>query len=126
MNRALRALVLALSVTAVMAAGVSANRGGVSAVPLNNGQETTDAKFGGSGSFVWWVEGSSICYELSVRNLTSAPFASHIHGVAERTVAAPIVVPLTPPAGATATSSASSLVATCASRRSSTIRSATS
>ncbi len=105
MNRAMRALVLALSVTAVMAVGVQANRGGVPAVPLNNGQETTDAKFGGSGSFAWWVEGSSICYVLSVRNLTVAPFAAHIHGVAGRTVAAPIVVPLTPPAGTTATSS---------------------
>jgi hypothetical protein len=105
MNRAIRALVLALCVTAVMAAGVQANPGGVAAVPLNNGQETTDAKFGGSGTFMWWVEGSSICYELSVRNLTVAPFAAHIHGVAARTDPAGIVVPLIAPAGTTATSS---------------------
>jgi hypothetical protein len=106
MNRAIRAFVLALCVTAVMAAGVQANKGGASAVPLNNGQETTDAKFGGSGTFTWWVEGTSICYELSVRNLTVAPFAAHIHGVAGRTEFAGIVVPLTPPAGATGTSTA--------------------
>ena len=104
MHRAWRALFLALSLSTVMAAGAQANAGGVAAVPLNNGQETTDAKYGGSGTFVWWVDGGSICYTLSVKGLTSAPFASHIHGVAERTVAAPIVVPLTPPSAATGTS----------------------
>jgi hypothetical protein len=106
MNRAVRAMVLAVSVSALMTTAVSANAGGAAAVPLNNGQETTDAKFGASGSFVWWVEGSNICYELSVKRMTSAPFAAHIHGVASRTEPAGIVVPLTPPAGATATSSA--------------------
>ena len=111
MHRAVRALFLGLSLSALMAAGVQANAGGVAAVPLNNGQETTDAKFGGSGSFVWWVDGGDICYTLSVRNLTSAPFASHIHGVAERTVAAPIVVPLVPPSAATGTSSSCAAVA---------------
>ena len=50
MHRAVRAPFLALSLTAVMAVGVQANAGGVAAVPLNNGQETTDAKYGGSGS----------------------------------------------------------------------------
>ena len=110
MNRALRAVILALSLSTLMVAGVQANKGGVAAVPLNNGQETTDAKFGASGSFDWWVDGGSICYDLSVRNLTSAPFASHIHGVAGRTVAAPIVVPLVPPTGATGTSSACAAV----------------
>jgi hypothetical protein len=99
-------MLLAVSVSALMTTAVSANAGGVSAVPLNNGQETTDAKFGASGTFVWWVDGSSICYELSVKRMTTAPFAAHIHGVAERTVAAPVLVPLTPPAGTTATSSA--------------------
>lgn len=39
-----------------------------------------------------------------MKGLTSAPFASHIHGVAERTVAAPIVVQLNPPTAATGTS----------------------
>jgi hypothetical protein len=88
-----------------MSATALANIGGAAAVPLNNGQETTDAKFGGSGSFSWWVDGGDICYELSVRRLTSAAFAAHIHGVAGRTEAAGIVVPLVPPATATGTNS---------------------
>ena len=105
MRRAFRALFLALSLSTLLTAGAQAGAGGVAAVPLNNGQETTDAKFGGSGSFAWWVDGGQLCYTLSVRNLTSAPFASHIHGVAGRTAAAPIVVPLTPPGAATGSSS---------------------
>ena len=105
MHRATRALFLALSLSALMVAGVQANAGGVAAVPLNNGQETTLAKYGGSGSFSWWVDGGDLCYTLSVRNLTSAPVAAHIHGVAGRTVAAGIVVPLVHPTAATGTSS---------------------
>ena len=105
MHRATRALFLALSLSGLMTAGVQANAGGVSAVPLNNGQETTLAKYGGSGSFEWWVDGGDLCYTLSVRNLTSAPFAAHIHGVAGRTEPAGIVVPLVPPPAATGTSS---------------------
>jgi hypothetical protein len=105
MHRATRALFLALSLSALMAVGATANTGGVAAVPLNNGQETTLAKYGGSGSFEWWVDGGELCYNLSVRNLTSAPFAAHIHGVAGRTDAAGIVVPLVQPSAATGTSS---------------------
>jgi hypothetical protein len=106
MHRAVRTLFLALSLTAVMAVGVQANSGGVAAVPLNNGQETTDAKFGGSGSFTWWVDGGDLCYTLAVKGLTSAPFAAHIHGVAGRTEFAGIVVPLVQPASATGSSTA--------------------
>lgn len=101
MRRAARALVLATAVSGLMSATALAGAGGVPAVPLNNGQETTDAKFGGSGSFSWRVDGAGICYELSVRRLTSPAFAAHIHGVAGRTEAAGIVVPLLPPTGAT-------------------------
>jgi hypothetical protein len=105
MRRTARALVLATAVSALISATALANVGGAAAVPLNNGQETTDAKFGGSGSFSWWVDGGDICYELSVRRLTSAAFAAHIHGVAGRTEAAGIVVGLVPPAEATGTNS---------------------
>jgi hypothetical protein len=110
MRRAARALLLAATVSALMTAPVAANPGGVAAVPLTNGQETTDAKFGGSGSFAWWVDGGDICYVLSVRNLTATPFAAHIHGVAGRTVAAPIVVPLIPPGAASGTTEACTAV----------------
>ena len=110
MRRAARALLLAAAVSGLMTATAAANRGGVAAVPLNNGQETTDARFGGSGSFSWWVDGGDICYVLFVRNLTSAPFAAHIHGIGGRTVAAPIVVPLDPPDAATGTTEACTAV----------------
>lgn len=105
MRRAARALALAMTVSALVTATALANAGGNPAVPLNNGQETTDAKFGGSGFFSWWVNGGDICYDLSVRRLTSAPFAAHIHGVAGRTEAAPPIVPLVHPDSATGTSS---------------------
>jgi hypothetical protein len=111
MHRAARALLFAMSVSGLMTASVQANSGGIAAIPLNNGQETTDAKFGGSGFFTYTVGGGSLCYTLTVRNLTGAPFAAHIHGVAERTVAAPVLVPLTPPSAATGTSSACVAVA---------------
>ena len=110
MRRTARAIVLAMAVSALMTATALADAGGTAAVPLNNGQETTDAKFGGSGSFSWWVDGGDLCYELSVKRLTSAPFGAHIHGVAGRTEAAGIVVPLVPPGGATGTSSACATV----------------
>ena len=98
MNRATRALFLALCVSAVMTGAAAAKPGGISTVALNNGQETTDAKFGGSGSFIWWVDGNALCYELSVKNLTAAPLFDHIH-IGDKHVAGPVVVTLmTPPA----------------------------
>ena len=106
MHRAARALLLAASVSVVVTAAAQAGSGGVAAIPLNNGQETTDARFGGSGSFSYSIEGTTLCYTLSVRNLTAAPVAAHIHGVAGRNVAAGVLIPLTPPSAATGTSSA--------------------
>ena len=47
----LYAILLAATVSALVAAPTAALRGGAAAVPLNVGQETTDAKFSGSGSF---------------------------------------------------------------------------
>ena len=109
MRRAARVFLLATAITALMTATVYAGKGGVASVPLNNGQETTDAKFGGTGSFAWWIEGDALCYEMSVRNLTAAPLFAHIHGIAPRTVAAGIKITLlTPP-------SANSSVADCVS-----------
>jgi hypothetical protein len=107
MRRAPRAVLLATAITALMTATVYAGKGGVASVPLNNGQETTDAKFGGSGTFAWWIEGDALCYEMTVRNLTAAPLFAHIHGVAGRTESAGIKITLlTPP-------SANSTVADC-------------
>jgi CHRD domain len=99
MRRATRAILLTIAITALMTATAFAGQGGVSTVPLNNGQETTDARFGAGGTFVWWIDGGALCYVLSVRDLTAAPLFDHIHGPASRTVAAPVVITLlTPPA----------------------------
>ena len=103
MRRAARVFLLAAAITALMTATVYAGRGGVASVPLNNGQETTDAKFGGSGSFAWWIEGDALCYEMSVRNLTAAPLFAHIHGVASRRAAAGVTITLLTPPSATST-----------------------
>ena len=103
MRRAMRAILLAAMVSALMTASVVARPGGVASVPLNNGQETTDARFGGSGTFTWWIDGGALCYEMSVRNLTAAPLFAHIHGVAGRTETAGISITLLTPPSATGT-----------------------
>jgi hypothetical protein len=90
MRRAARAILLAMAVSGLMAATVQA----APAIPLNNGQETTDAKFGGSGSFEYWFDGDDFCYVLSWRNLTLAPWGAHVHGVAGRTDFAGVLIPL--------------------------------
>ena len=71
-----------------------ADRGGVPAIPLNNGQETTGADTGASGFFSYTIEDDQFCYTLTARNLSAPAVAAHIH-VAPRTVAGPIVIPLT-------------------------------
>ena len=103
MRRAPRALLLAASVSLLMTSAAYAGRGGVASVPLNNGQETTDAKFGGSGTFAWWLDGGDLCYEMTVRNLTASPLFAHIHGVAGRTESAGIHITLLTPPSANST-----------------------
>lgn len=103
MRQVVRAFLFTMAITALMTATVYAGRGGVASVPLNNGQETTDAKFGGSGSFAWWIEGDALCYEMSVRKLTGSPLFAHIHGVAPRMVAAGVKITLLTPPSATST-----------------------
>jgi hypothetical protein len=83
-----------------MSAGMATAKGG--AIPMNPEQETSDVVSDGSGFFSYTVDGSELCYTLTVRNLTQAPFAAHIH-VAPRNVAGPVVVPLTTPPAATST-----------------------
>lgn len=102
MNRRLRILFLATAATLLMAIPVFAKPGGVASIPLNNEQETTGATGGGSGFFSYSVEGDTLCYTLSVSDLSVAPFAAHIH-IGAREVAGPIVVPLLTPPGATST-----------------------
>jgi Cu/Zn superoxide dismutase len=73
-------------------------------IPLNAEQETTGSTSTGSGFFSYTIEGDQLCYTLTVRDLTMAPFAAHIH-IGPRNVAGPIVVGLlTPPAATSAVS----------------------
>lgn len=102
MNRAARAFLISISVSAIMTGVALARAGGVPAIPLNNEQETTGATGGGSGFFSYTVDGSMLCYTLEVRDLTVAPFAAHIHP-APRNIAGPVAVPLATPTGATST-----------------------
>lgn len=105
MNRASRALLLAMSVSLAMVVTVQAKAGGVPAIPLNSGQEVGEVISDGSGSFSYTVDGSTLCYVLSVRDLTAAPVAAHIH-IGPRQVAGSVVVPLAMPPGATSSTSA--------------------
>jgi hypothetical protein len=103
----------AARVASLFAAGVLAGvlcpapASAAGAVPLNAGQESPGARSGGSGFISYTTTADQLCYTLSVRNLTAAPVAAHIH-LAPRNVAGPVVVPLlTPPA---ATSSVSECI----------------
>ncbi|WP_309066568.1 CHRD domain-containing protein [Microbacterium sp.] len=66
------------------------------AVPLNNGQETTDAKGGAHGMFSYTIDGDQFCYTIEVDGLTTAAAAAHVH-LAPRGEAGPIRIPLSVP-----------------------------
>jgi hypothetical protein len=102
MNRALQAFVLALALSLVTTIAADAKAGGVPAIPLTTGQETGEVVSDGSGSFSYVISGNQLCYTLTVRDLTGAPVAAHIH-IGARNVAGPVVVPLTTPSAATST-----------------------
>lgn len=70
-----------------------AKPGGVPAIPLNTGQETTGSNTGASGFFSYTVEGNELCYTLTARDLSAPAVAAHIH-LAPRNVAGAVVVPL--------------------------------
>ena len=105
MNRAAHALLLALSITALVAGAALGKSGGVPAIPMNTAQEAPGATGDASGFFSYTVIGSELCYTLEVRDMTGAPVAAHIH-LAPRGVAGPVVVPLAAPPAATGTVSA--------------------
>lgn len=91
--KATAAIVAALALTVTGGGVANAVMGGVPAIPLNNGQETTGADTGAHGFFSYEISGDQFCYTLSVRNLSEDSIGAHIH-VAPRTVAGPIVIPL--------------------------------
>lgn len=88
----------AASVTAIalLAVGGAAAASAAPAIPLNNGQETTDAKGGGHGMFSYMIEGDQFCYTLDVTGLTVPAAAAHVHS-APRGEAGPIRIPLSVP-----------------------------
>lgn len=53
----------------------------------------------GRGSFTAIVDGTQLCFGLTVKNLGAAPTAAHIHGPARPNQNAGIVVALSPPSG---------------------------
>jgi Cu/Zn superoxide dismutase len=109
MNRKTRALILATSMSLILAVGVQAKSG---TVVLNTGQEADNVTGTGAvGSFTWSIDGLELCYTLEVRSLTSAPVAAHIHE-APKGIAGPVVVPLTAPSGATASTGEICITAT--------------
>lgn len=66
------------------------------AIPVNNGQETTDAKGGAHGTFSYMIDGDQFCYTLDVTGLTVGAVAAHVH-VGERRTAGPVRIPLSVP-----------------------------
>ncbi|GAB3042255.1 hypothetical protein GCM10027052_25140 [Parafrigoribacterium mesophilum] len=92
--RGLAVLGAVVALSAVNLSAADADPGGVPAIPLNNGQETTGANTGASGFFTYTISGDELCYTLSARNLSAPAVAAHIH-IAPREVAGPILIPLT-------------------------------
>jgi hypothetical protein len=78
--------------TVAVAGPAAANPGGIPAIPLNTEQETTGSNTGASGFFSYTIQGSELCYTLTVRGLSLPAVAAHIHQ-APRHVAGRIVIP---------------------------------
>jgi hypothetical protein len=110
-------IVVALAVCAVLASGVGAVAAGKPKPPtakpelqdralfaVLTGRNEVDASgrrgagdLNGRGSFTAIVDGSQLCFGITVKNLGAAPTAAHIHGSARPNQNAGIVVPLTAP-----------------------------
>ena len=107
MNRVLTASLVGAAFVGLALASplATAKSGGSAAIPLNAAQETTGSTSAGGGFFEYSIDGSELCYTLSVKELSMAPFAAHIHR-AGRNVAGPINVTLVTPPAATSTVSA--------------------
>jgi hypothetical protein len=97
--RPLAVAVLATAALAGAAGPAAAKPGGVPAIPLNTEQETTGSNTGASGFFSYTVEGTQLCYTLTVNGLSGNAVAAHIH-LAPRHVAGPIKIPLSVPSAA--------------------------
>lgn len=81
---------------ALLALGGATAASAAPAIPLNNGQEVTDAKGGAHGMFSYVIEGDQFCYTLDVTGLTTAAVAAHVH-IGPRGEAGPVRIPLPVP-----------------------------
>lgn len=88
----------AVLVAASLFGAAPAQAGEDRTVKLTPKQETGDVISDGSGSFTYFIEGSQLCYTLSVADLTSDPVGAHIHPGAKRTNGGIAVGLITPPA----------------------------
>lgn len=80
----------------LLSLGGAAAAAAAPAIPLNNGQETTDAKGGAHGMFSYTLDGDQFCYTLDVTGLTVGAAAAHVHS-APRGEAGPVRIPLMVP-----------------------------
>ncbi|UWF78091.1 MULTISPECIES: CHRD domain-containing protein [Microbacterium] len=81
---------------ALLAVGGASAATAAPAIPLNNGQETTDAKGGAHGMFSYTIDGDQFCYTIEVTGLTVPAGAAHVHS-APRGEAGPIRIHLDVP-----------------------------
>jgi CHRD domain-containing protein len=83
----------ALLLVAVVVPGAGAANGTDYRAPLSAAQEfgVVDAP-GAGGSAVFWVDGNTLHYEVTVRHLTGAAIQAHIHGPADRHVNAGVSI----------------------------------
>lgn len=88
-RRLIAAATLGLALTAMSLPSA----GALNRVALNTGQEVLSVRTGASGSFTYTIDGATLCYTLTARNLSVDAVAAHIH-VGDRRVAGPVVVPL--------------------------------
>jgi hypothetical protein len=86
MRRTLLLVTLAsLMVVALIATGASAGKGADFAAPLSHAQEFGVVNAPGAGGYAeFWLEGSTLNYRITVRNLTGPATMAHIHGPGDR------------------------------------------
>ena len=78
MHRVPRAALAAAAVSALLLGGALPAQAAPS-IPLNNGQETTDAAGGAHGFFTYEIVDDEFCYTMEVDRLTAPALFAHIH-----------------------------------------------
>ncbi len=90
--RVLTATLTILLAVALMAPAAAAGRTDYRA-PLSHAQETHEVDAPGAGGMAtFWLEGTTLHYEIDVRHLTGPAIAAHIHAAADRSANAGVGV----------------------------------